>query len=668
MGLLAPLFLFGIAAIALPIWLHRLQSQSPERKPFSSTMLLEQSRQQVHLKKKLRYLLLLALRIAFLTLLALTFAKPVWERETAITMVPGSILHLIVVDTSFSMQNQGTFDQARVRARGLIDNGMADGDLGWVVSASNTVEASGQPSGDRALLSAAVDALEPGNGRLDYGVMMGGVNTLIRDLHQNVLIHFISDFQNSGLPSRFADMVPASRSSHLTRLQLHPVAEQAGENLYVDTLLRTSSGLDIGIRGNPGEAKDITVAVNLNGNTLSEQTVTLPAEGQASLSFPVAKYEDGDNRIEAVIRQDDGIRADNTRYAVIDNTPPKPVLLLTNDVASLPVRYLATALEAGQQGFRAEPVKINEFDPRVLQRYPWILIDDLGIISGGVADALAAYVQAGGAILAASGERAMAQSQLPLLGFAVRQAIVSSANAAPAAVTAVDASHTLLAGTSGWRDVGVSRYLDVVTDAEAHTMIGMDNGAPLLLEKRLGQGRMLLLTSSLDNRWNDLPVRPVFVNFIAEAARYLSGRDLLKREQVAGDYLQLMRTGAAAGQVVAPDGRTVLSLADTHKTQQIKLDLAGFYEVYTTDAMQLVAVNPDLRESDTNIMSTADIEKWQQATEGGTAATAGDAATETKFQQDPLELWHILLIVLGVVVLIESLLGNRYLGAGRGPV
>ena len=40
MGLLAPLFLIGLLAIGLPLWLHRLQTQSSDRKPFSSAMLL----------------------------------------------------------------------------------------------------------------------------------------------------------------------------------------------------------------------------------------------------------------------------------------------------------------------------------------------------------------------------------------------------------------------------------------------------------------------------------------------------------------------------------------------------------------------------------------------------------------------------------------------------
>ncbi len=71
MGFFAPLFLLGALAIALPIWLHRLQTQSSERQPFSSAMLLETTEERVHLQKKLKYLVLLALRIALLLMIAL---------------------------------------------------------------------------------------------------------------------------------------------------------------------------------------------------------------------------------------------------------------------------------------------------------------------------------------------------------------------------------------------------------------------------------------------------------------------------------------------------------------------------------------------------------------------------------------------------------------------
>ena len=56
MSFIAPLFLLGVLAVAVPFWLHRLQTQSSDRKPFSSAMLLETTEQQVHVQKKLKYL------------------------------------------------------------------------------------------------------------------------------------------------------------------------------------------------------------------------------------------------------------------------------------------------------------------------------------------------------------------------------------------------------------------------------------------------------------------------------------------------------------------------------------------------------------------------------------------------------------------------------------
>ena len=65
MSLLAPLFLIGLASIALPVWIHHMKTKDPERQKFSSAMLLEQSKHQTSINKKLQYLLLLAARVLF---------------------------------------------------------------------------------------------------------------------------------------------------------------------------------------------------------------------------------------------------------------------------------------------------------------------------------------------------------------------------------------------------------------------------------------------------------------------------------------------------------------------------------------------------------------------------------------------------------------------------
>ena len=184
------------------------------------------------------------------------------------------------------------------------------------------------------------------------------------------------------------------------------------------------------------------------------------------------------------------------------------------------------------------------------------------------------------------------------------------------------------------------------------------------MRKKFGTGRVLLLSTSLDNRQNDLPVRPVFVNFVAEAGKYLSGDQKLIQNQVAGDYLQLVQSGSSAGQVIDPQGANLLSLAETHRSQDIKLNLTGFYEIYTSDTETLVAVNPDVRESEPSFMTIEAISAWRDALSAPQVSVSDSGPIN--IQQDSIELWHILLVLMGVIVLIESIIGNHYLGARRG--
>ena len=66
MALLTPLFLLGFLGLALPWWLHRLETQATEREKFATTRFLEPSKKRIHVRRKLKYLLLMALRMAFL--------------------------------------------------------------------------------------------------------------------------------------------------------------------------------------------------------------------------------------------------------------------------------------------------------------------------------------------------------------------------------------------------------------------------------------------------------------------------------------------------------------------------------------------------------------------------------------------------------------------------
>ncbi len=662
MGLGAPLFLIGLGLVALPIWLHRMNTLNPERHPFPSAMLLEQSKRTL-IRKKLRYLLLMAFRIGFIALLMLAFAKPLITRPPVIAGGDDAVLHMIVVDTSFSMNYGNRFDEARGVVGDIISE-INDGDIVQLIAASNTVEILMEPTGIHAETGPVIEQLRPGNGRLDMGNLIAALDRLIDEYEMATEMHLISDFQESALPSKFADLVPDSLKSNLQGVKLYQTGSDEADNAYIDSLLRIDNGIEVAVRSGPTMSGEATVEIALNGEAIASKSVEFAESGLTLFDFSLDEVPEGENRLVASLVNNDQLEEDNVRYYIFDNTPPRPVLLLTENTDALSVKYLTAAVESAQQGYRVEPVRLNDLDPRIIQRYPWIIVDDMGIINETLAPTITEYLQNGGSVLAALGDRAASKDTVPVIEIDITTERLASDISVPYTVSAIDLSHPALAETSGWRDIKVSRYLGLDVGNEADILVELEDGAPLVIEKKVGNGVVLLFTSSLDNSQNDLPVRPIFVNYIAEAGKYLSGDQQLKQNQLAGEYLQLVQTGSAAGQVIDPLGRDLLSLAQTHSSQDIKLDLTGFYEIYTANTESLVAVNQDLRESESILMSNEAISAWREAL---VAPQNRESSTgPINIDQDSIELWHILLILMGLVVLIESIIGNHYLGTRRG--
>lgn len=660
MSLLAPLFLIGLGMIALPIWLHRLQTQTPEREPFSSAMLLEASEQRVHLQKKLRYLLLLALRILLLIFLAVAFAKPVLERSAEVFAGDGVTLHFIVIDTSFSMSYGDRFDEAISIANTIIDE-MESGQQAQIITADNHIKLVTDTNNDQSKLRSALNTVKIGKARLDFGALMGSLNGLLSDYNHNIAIHLISDFQTSGLPARFADLIPKTKNNRTVELALHPVSNSATSNWSVEFIRPDTNGINVGVRGFHDKEQQRTLTLKINGEDKEQLTRLVPASsGQAIYKFQNLELESGDNRIEIIMSPADELPGDDRRFAVIENSPPAPVLLLTTDPASLAVTYLTTALEIGN--YMVETVNLADLDPRILQRYPWLVIVDLGAVNANLSAVLTDYLNAGGAIFAALGERTHGLDLLPITNHPLKaESLLGKSQFR--AVTRIDTSHPVLANSHGWRSVNISRIIAPQTDADDKVLISLEGGQPLLLERQFGPGRLFLLTTNLDNTWSDLPIHSVFVSFIAETARYLAGEDILERQHYTGDSILLKQTGSASGQVIDPQGQTVLTLEDTHSSQNIELNQTGFYEVYTPGRQTLIAVNLDPRESDLRVISPDMMARWSET---GGQRPREDNNVSVNIEPVRLELWHGLLLIIVLIVLAESILGNRYLSFRTG--
>src|SRR3954464_5461827 len=118
MGFLSPLFLSGLVLLGLPLWLHLLRQYRRNPQPFSSVMFFERRLQSSTKHRRLRYIALLLLRLALLSLLLLTFANPFVNRTS--TTAGKRKLTVLAIDRSFSMRAANEMEQAKREASSVV--------------------------------------------------------------------------------------------------------------------------------------------------------------------------------------------------------------------------------------------------------------------------------------------------------------------------------------------------------------------------------------------------------------------------------------------------------------------------------------------------------------------------------------------------------------------
>ncbi|NQT02992.1 MAG: BatA domain-containing protein, partial [Planctomycetes bacterium] len=122
MNFLYPLFLAGIAAVALPIILHMIRRHTRKRITFSSLMFLRTSIPRFKNRTRLENLLLLILRCIILCLLAFSFSRPFFPREAPLRQVSLRRRIVLLIDTSASMRRVGIWDQAISEAQSVLED------------------------------------------------------------------------------------------------------------------------------------------------------------------------------------------------------------------------------------------------------------------------------------------------------------------------------------------------------------------------------------------------------------------------------------------------------------------------------------------------------------------------------------------------------------------
>ncbi len=673
MGLFAPWFLAGLAGVALPLYLHLLKKLKTTPRPVPSLMFFESRTISSTHHRRLRYFLLLSLRLAFLVLLILAFANPFINRNAA--ALSSNRLVLLVVDNSFSMRAGTRLDDAKAAAMNVLAGKGAA--RAQVAAFGSGLRLMTQPIEDQGALRAAVLAIQPGDGHGNFGELARAVRGIAESVRTPVELHLFTDMQRGSLAATFSDMaLPAN-----VTLVPHAVITKAQPNWTVESVNAPGEvwGKDAKpvrvqavIAGYGTPAAQRTVSLVVNGKTTATKSVTVPANGRATIEFPALTVPYGFSRCEVKIDSADALPADDLRRFAVERSDPQKALLIHNYGDSRSPLYIGAALSAAaQSAFTLESINVNEAADRKPSNYAFIVLSDLSTMPSLLENSLTQYVRSGGSLLIAAGTSAGARSQIPIFGaHIIETRDYSRVPDRFMAVGSSDSSYPGVDKAGGWPGVKFFYALNVDPGAgpdAARVIVRLGDQTPLLLEKRIGEGRVVLLTSGLDNLTNDFPLNPAFVPFIEQTARYLAASERQGGARPVDAYLEL-RNAKEKGQgveVTDPEGKRPLTLGEAASAQSFQLTEAGYYQLRLADGRQnLVGVNPDPKESNLDVIPDDVLALWQgkRGESSQQASAAASPATSRKIPQS--FWWYVMLFVLASAV-AESAIASHYLGTQR---
>lgn len=628
MGFLSPLFLLGSLAVAGPIALHLLKREPESRVQFSAVHMLRHAPVEQASKRKLRELLLLALRIAALLLLALAFGRPFLA--SAVATSAGTTV--VAIDTSLSMSAPGQFDKARQLAKQVI-SGAPLGHLVAVVGFADDARVVSQASGDRVAAAAAVDGLQVGAGRTRYRAGLNAAVDVLRGRPGTVVV--VTDLQETGWDAGDRVEVPDTVTVQVKDVGAPPA------NLAV-TSARVAGDRVVATVRNAGPAV-VTAQVHLNVNDGAQTTSTRVAEstavpigaGQtASVAFSAPKARWSSVSVEDAT----GIAADNARYIVTDAALKASVLVVsTAGDLGHDAFYLEQALVAAGSDGRAFSVEgaaaaeLATWDQARLDAHTAIVLLSTRALEHRGRELLSAYLKKGGGMLVAASAD-VDGDVLQEMFAGPRITVVTPGATEPGARTArtwsaTDVRHPVMRVFGAARGaMGLVQFqrVPVVRAADCQLLARFTSGEAALVDCAVGDGHAMVIASDLDNRANDFPLHATFVPFVHESIRYLAGR-----QQRTSDYLV---ADAPSGVPPVPG---------------VSSGPGGG---------SLVAVNVDPAESDPARLSVDDFAT--AVTTLGKGAQSG-VALQNQEQEERQHIWQYGLAAMLVLLALESFVAAR---------
>jgi hypothetical protein len=468
----------------------------------------------------------------------------------------------------------------------------------------------------------------------------------------------------------------------------------------------------------PNDATGVPVKFTVSSpvygdNTLPSQTIDrVPAGQQATTTLFYSFKEPGSYAVTAEIATD-RLQADNARHFAVPVTEGIRTLLVDGEPAAKATEAETYALE---RALRPDPKSTFGVNPLVrdggsvlpttIEDADVVFLANVAGLAPNTLKALDRFVREGGGIVLFPGDRvdvarfnqALYDGGKGIAPCALGPPIGDASAAALSGGSFVrfnsdDLDHPLLAFFRGDLSVlfRIPRFyrrfrLELPRDPKALEELGIavvaryddDARSPAIVERAIGNGTSILMTSSADNEWNNWPKTMIYPVMMKSLVEYLyraagSGQNLA----VGGKFVKTLdltkydlnvsvqppKKGAALKRAAQVDehGAAVVTVDQTTD--------AGVYTLTLTSRGSAADDRPHVKEYFTaNVdVSKSDLRRPEdlydfRARLARLNITYGRSAAEIWKQapEERINFWPALLVMLGCVMALESFLGWKF--------
>ncbi len=718
MTFLSPFLIWGTLLGSIPLIIHLLNRRRFRRVEWAPMHYLKLTIQRNRKRIQLEQLLLLLLRIALPVLLFFFLARPI-VNPTGLERWLGSggrSSQVVLIDDSISMGymsgEASAFQRALQASAGLVASIQPQDHCTLVTTSAPRTPLIHDVEGSRkGELAAALSSVPLTATHAAWPAVLEGVDEVLRSCtYPTKQLTIITDLRKSGW-DQGVQAVSQRWSEQSVRVRLVDVGSDETANISLEGLFATDRTILAGapsawealIRNDSPRTLTNSKAI-LRVDDKPTEVVLPEIASHQTVRVPLAVPFPGSGPHELSLKlPEDELPDDNTRWVVVPVKDSLLIRLVDGEPSSEPfgseVDYLAAPLSIGigaAEAWRVEVVPDQDFLSPRLDPADVLVLANVAAPTLEQGERLGRLVKAGLGLLIFTGGKLdvglyndllyrPGDHILPfplksLVDENIRGLFVEALRPSP-----LEKLWELKPSALERVSVRQIMTVDEKEDKDQVRVLARWNNparSPAIAERALGEGRVLLWTTTADRAGNDWPIEPSFVLAVREAVRG-SARPTRFDNTVTGG--ERMRRVVASSQPVAnarvtlpgggePRSLPIVPLAEEpgDRGPAVEINIPdtrrpGVYRLSWDDGslgtqQDLYAANPDPRESELERIAAAELKSMFAPLEIEIAIPHGDGSD--LFAATGREIWRDMAAVLLVLLVIESIFAT-WVGRSR---